>query len=59
MAQMFPRLVATAFLEYANLDPGITHCHHFVVYFGNAIKQSYYIKFPIDETSRHSSTTTA
>jgi hypothetical protein len=59
MAKMFPRLVATAFLEYANLDPGIAHCHHFVVYFGDAIKQSYYTKFPIDETSRHSSTTAA
>jgi hypothetical protein len=50
-------LVATAFLEYANLDIGIAnHCHP-IVYFGGAIKQSYCTKFPIDETLRHFSTT--
>ncbi len=53
------RLVATAFLEYANLDLRIVDCHHLVVYFGNAIKQSYYTKFPIDETSGHSLATSA
>jgi len=53
------RLVATTLLEYANLDLGITKYRHVVVYFGGTIKQNYCTKFPIDETSRHSSTTTA
>jgi hypothetical protein len=48
-------LVATAFLEHANLDLGIADCRHFAAYFDNAIKQSYCTEFPIDETSRHSS----
>jgi hypothetical protein len=50
-------LVATAFLKHANLDLGIVDYHHMVAYFGGAIKQSYCTKFPIDETSGHSSTT--
>jgi hypothetical protein len=52
-------LVATAFLEHANLDLGIVDYRHMVTYFGGAIKQSYCTKFPIDETSGHSSTTAA
>jgi hypothetical protein len=52
------RLVAVGFLEHANLDLGITDYCHLVAYFGDAIKQSYCTEFPIDETSRHSSTTT-
>jgi hypothetical protein len=53
------RLVAGAFLEHANLDIGITDYHHLAAYFGGAIKQSYCTKFPIDETSGHSSATAA
>ncbi len=53
------RLVATAFLEHANLDMGIADYRHLAAYFNGAIKQSYCTKFPIDETSGHSSTTTA
>jgi hypothetical protein len=53
------RLVATAFLEYANLDLGITDYRHLAVYFSDVVKQSYCTKFPIDETSGHSSTTVA
>jgi hypothetical protein len=49
------RLVATAFLEYANLDLGIADYRHLVAFFGGAIKQNYCTKFPIDETSGHSS----
>ncbi len=49
------RLVATAFLEYANLDLGITDYRHLVAFFGGAIKQNYCTEFPIDETSGHSS----
>jgi hypothetical protein len=52
------RLVAMAFLEHANLDLGIADYRHLAAYFGGAIKQSYCMEFPIDETSRHSSTTT-
>ncbi len=32
------RLVAIAFLEYANLDIGITYYHHRAIYFGGAMK---------------------
>jgi len=46
-------LVATAFLEYPNLDLGITDYRHFVAYFGGTIKQSYCTKFPIDKTLGH------
>jgi hypothetical protein len=53
------RLVATAFLEHANLDLGIADYRHLAIYFGGAIKQSYCTEFPIDKTSGHSSTTTA
>ncbi|CAK9205221.1 unnamed protein product [Sphagnum troendelagicum] len=53
------RLVATAFLEHANLDLGFTDYRHLVAYFGGAIKQSYCTEFPIDEMSGHSSTMTA
>ncbi len=53
------RLVATAFLEYANLDLGIADYRHLAAYFGGAIKQSYCTEFPIDETSGHSSATAA
>jgi len=53
------RLVAGAFLEHANIDIEIADYRHFAAYFGDAIKQSYYTKFPIDETSRHSSATAA
>jgi hypothetical protein len=53
------RLVATAFLEYANLDLGIADYRHLVAFFGGAIKQNYCMEFPIDETSGHSSATTA
>ncbi len=53
------RLVATVFVEYANLDLGIADYHHLAVYFGNAIKQNYCTEFPIDKTSGHSSTTAA
>jgi hypothetical protein len=53
------RLVATAFLEHANLDLGIADYRHLATYFGGAIKQSYCTEFPIDETSGHSSTTAA
>jgi hypothetical protein len=52
-------LVATAFLERANLNLGIADYHHLAAYFGGAIKQSYCTEFPIDETSGHSSTTAA
>jgi hypothetical protein len=52
-------LVATAFLERANLDLRITDYRHLAAYFGSAIKQSYCTKFPIDETSGHSSSTAA
>jgi hypothetical protein len=52
------RVVATTFLEYANLDLKIAYYRHLAAYFGGAIKQSYCTKFPIDETSGHSSTTT-
>jgi hypothetical protein len=45
------RLVATTFLEHANLDLGIADYRHLVAYFGGAIKQSYCTEFPIDETS--------
>jgi hypothetical protein len=48
------RLVATAFLEYANLDLGIADYRHLAAYFGGAIKQNYCTKFPIDETLGHS-----
>jgi len=53
------RLVTTAFLERANLDLGIADYRHLAAYFGSAIKQSYCMKFPIDEMSRPSSTTAA
>ncbi len=53
------RLVAIAFLEYANLDIRIVDYRHVVAYFGSAIKQSYCTKFPIDKTLGHSSTTVA
>jgi len=53
------RLVATVFVEYANLDLGIANYHHLAVYFSNAIKQSYCTEFPIDKTSGHSSSTAA
>ncbi len=53
------RLVATAFLKHANLDVGIADYRHLAAYFDDAIKQSYCTKFPIDETSEHSSTTAA
>jgi hypothetical protein len=52
-------LVATAFVEHANLDLGIVDYHHLAAYFDCAIKQSYCTKFPIDETSGHSSTMAA
>jgi hypothetical protein len=52
------RLVATAFMEHANLDLGIADYRHLVAFFGGAIKQSYCMEFPI-ETSGHSSTTAA
>jgi hypothetical protein len=52
-------LVAMVFLEHANLDMGIADYCHLAAYFGNAIKQSYCTKFPIDEISVHSSTTAA
>jgi hypothetical protein len=48
------RLVAIAFLEYANLDLGITDYRHLITYFGDTIKQNYCMEFPIDKTSRHS-----
>jgi len=51
--------VATAFLEYANLDLGIVDYRHLAAYFGGAIKQSYCTKFPIDEMLGHSSTIAA
>jgi hypothetical protein len=35
------RLVATAFLEHANLDLGIADYCHLAAYFGSAIKQNY------------------
>jgi len=53
------RLVAIAFLEYANLDLGIADYRHLAAYFGGTIKQSYCMEFPIDETSGHSSATAA
>jgi len=31
-------LVATSFLEYANIDLGIAYYHHLASYFGSAIK---------------------
>jgi hypothetical protein len=49
------RLVATTFLKHTNLDLRIIDYRHLVTYFGGTIKQSYYTKFPIDETSGHSS----
>ncbi len=52
-------LVATVFLKHANFDLGIANYHHLATYFGGAIKQNYCTEFPIDETSRHSSTTAA
>jgi hypothetical protein len=48
------RLVASAVLEHANLDIGIANYRHLAAYFGGAIKQSYCMEFPIDETSRNS-----
>jgi hypothetical protein len=51
--QNVSHLVAIAFLEYANLDLRIIDCHHLVAYFGGAIKQSYYMEFPNDDTSWH------
>jgi hypothetical protein len=44
------RLVATAFLEHVNLDLRIADYCHLAAYFGGAIKQSYCMEFPIDET---------
>jgi hypothetical protein len=41
------RLVATGFLEHANLDLGIADYRHLAA-FGGAIKQNYCTKFPID-----------
>ncbi len=52
-------LVATTFFEYANLNLRIADYHHLAAYFGGAIKQSYCIEFPIDETLGHFSATTA
>jgi hypothetical protein len=52
-------LVVIAFLEYGNLDFGIADYRHLVAYFGDVIKQNYCTEFPIDETSRHSSTMAA
>jgi hypothetical protein len=52
-------LVATGFLEHANLDLGIANYRHLVAYFGGTIKQYYCTKFPIDETLGQSSTTVA
>jgi hypothetical protein len=51
------RLGAMAFLEHANLNLGIADSRLLVAYFGDAIKQSYCTEFPMDETSKHSSTT--
>jgi hypothetical protein len=48
-------LLAIASFEYANLDLGITNYRHIVVYFGDAIKWSYCMEFPIDKTLGHSS----
>jgi hypothetical protein len=53
------RFVADAFLEHVNIDIGIADYRHLAAYFGGAIKQSYCTKFPIDETSGHSSATAA
>jgi hypothetical protein len=53
------RLVAAGFLEHANLDLRIANYRHLATYFGDAIKQNYCMKFPIDKTSGHSSATTA
>jgi hypothetical protein len=53
------RLVAVEFFEYANLNLGIVDYRPLAAYFGGAIEQSYCTEFPIDETSGHSSTTTA
>jgi len=39
--------------------PGIADYRHLAAYFGGAIKQSYCMEFPIDETSGHSSATAA
>jgi hypothetical protein len=50
-------LVATAILEYADLNLRIVDYRHLATYFGDAIKQCYYMEFPIDKTSRHSSAT--
>jgi len=55
----FSRLVAARSFEYANFDLGIVNYRHLVAYFGNTIKQSYCMKFPIDETSEHFSVTAA
>jgi hypothetical protein len=52
-------LLATAFLEHANLDLGMADYPHLAAYFGGSIKQSYCTEFPIDETSGHSSATVA
>jgi hypothetical protein len=47
------RLAAITFLEYANLDLRIANYRHLIAYFGGTIKKSYYMEFPIDETSGH------
>jgi hypothetical protein len=59
MAEMYLVWLLVTFLEYLNLDLGIMDYRHLVAYFGNTIKQSYCTKFPIDETSGHSSATAA
>ncbi len=53
------RLVATEFLEHANIDLGIVDYRHLAAYFGGDIKQSYCTEFFIYKTSGHSSTTAA
>jgi hypothetical protein len=53
------RLMTTTFLEHVNMDLGITDYRHLTAYFSGAIKQSYCMEFPIDETLGHSSTTAA
>jgi hypothetical protein len=57
--QNVSHLVATAILEYANLDLRITNYHHLVANFGDTIKQSYCTEFPINETLGHSLAMTA
>jgi hypothetical protein len=57
--QNVSHLVATAILEYANLDLKITNYHHLVANFGDTIKQSYCMEFLINETLGHSLATTA